>query len=110
MFLMSISLYPTYERTECNDAEILMPNSSSPSQPPLQRIHLDTVYQSGSAKRALDYWRKQSTDAIVRSLAPGGREALRVKPDGRIMNGNTRIKVLEERGFDLNSLPREILN
>jgi hypothetical protein len=58
----------------------------------------------------LEHWRKQSTDDIIRSLAPGGREALRVKPDGRIMNGNTRIKVLEERGFDVNSLPREIVN
>jgi len=25
------------------------------------------------------------------------------------MNGNTRIKVLEERGFDIHSLPREVL-
>jgi hypothetical protein len=50
-----------------------------------------------------------ATDVIIRSLAPGNREALRVKTDGRIMNGNTRIKVLEERGFDVNSLPREIV-
>src|SRR5437763_1681903 len=40
----------------------------------------------------------------------GSREALRVKPDGRIMNGNTRIKVLEERGFDVDGLPREVVN
>lgn len=78
--------------------------------PPLQRIHSDQTLQSGSARHALDYWRKQSTDDIVRSLQPGNREALRVKPDGRIMNGNTRIKVLEERGFDINSLPRELIN
>jgi len=25
------------------------------------------------------------------------------------MNGNIGIKVLEERGFDINSLPREVL-
>jgi hypothetical protein len=87
-----------------------VPNSSNPSQPPLQRIHTDATYQSGSAKLALEYWRKQSTDDIVRTLAPGNREALRVKPDGRIMNGNTRIKVLEERGYDINRLPREIVN
>lgn len=87
-----------------------MTNSSPASPPPLQRIHPDATYQSGSAKVALEYWRKQSTDDIVRSLAPGSREALRVKPDGRIMNGNTRIKVLEERGFDINRLPREIVN
>jgi hypothetical protein len=84
-------------------------NPSGPSQPPLQRIHPDATYQFGTARLALDYWRQQPTDAVVRSLAPGGREALRVKADGRGMNGNTRVKVLEERGFDVNSLPREIV-
>jgi hypothetical protein len=84
--------------------------SSNPSpQPPLQRIHSDATLQTGAARFSLDYWRKQQTDDIVRSLAPGSREALRVKPDGRIMNGNTRIKALEERGFDVNGLPREIV-
>jgi hypothetical protein len=58
---------------------------------------------------ALEYWRKQPTEDIVRSLQPGQPEALKVQVDGRIMNGNTRIKVLEERGFDVNSLPREVL-
>jgi len=87
-----------------------VPNTSGASLPPLQRIHPDATYQSGPAKLALEHWRKQSTDAIVRSLAPGGREALQVKPDGRIMNGNTRIKVLEERGFVVNNLPREIVS
>jgi hypothetical protein len=56
---------------------------------------------------ALEYWRKQPTADIVNSLQPGRPEALTVTSDGRIMNGNTRIKVLEERGFDVNSLPRE---
>jgi hypothetical protein len=46
---------------------------------------------------------------MVKSLQPGNPEALKIKPDGRIINGNTRIKVLEERGFDINSLPREVL-
>jgi hypothetical protein len=84
--------------------------TGGPSQPPLQRIHPDATYQSGPAKVALDYWRQQTTDDVVRSLAPGEREALRVKPDGRIMNGNTRVRVLEERGYDVNSLPRETVN
>jgi hypothetical protein len=34
---------------------------------------------------------------------------LKVKPDGRIFDGNTRIKVLEERGYPINDLPRETL-
>ena len=45
---------------------------------------------------------------IVNSLQPGQPEALKVTSDGRIMNGNTCVKVLEERGFDVNSLPREV--
>jgi hypothetical protein len=47
-----------------------------------------------------------STDDIVKSLAPKSSEPLTVKPDGRILDGNTRIKVLQERGYDINSLPR----
>jgi hypothetical protein len=49
-----------------------------------------------------------STDDIVKSLRPGSAEPLIVKPDGRIFQGNTRILVLEERDFDVNSLPRVI--
>jgi hypothetical protein len=77
--------------------------------PPLRRIHSDQTLESGSSRFSLEYWRKQPTDDIVKSLQPGNAEALKVKPDGRILNGNTRIKVLEERGFDIDSLPREVL-
>jgi hypothetical protein len=44
---------------------------------------------------------------IVRSLRPGEAESLKVKPDGRIINDNVRIKVLEGRGFDVDALERE---
>jgi hypothetical protein len=77
--------------------------------PPLRRIHSDETLEAGSNRLTLEYWRKQSTDNIVKSLQPWTPEALKVKPDGRIMNGNTRIKVLEERGIDINSLPREVI-
>ncbi len=78
--------------------------------PPLRRIHSDKTIESGASRFSLDYWRKQPTDDIIRSLQPGGAEALRVKPDGRIMNGNTRVKVLEERGVDVHRLPREFVS
>jgi hypothetical protein len=65
--------------------------------------------ERGAGRLALEYWRQQSTDDIIQSLQPAKVEALKVKPDGRIMNGNTRIKVLEERGVDIHSLPREVL-
>ena len=77
--------------------------------PPLRRIHSDHTLEVGSNRATLEYWRQQPTADIVNSLRPGLPEALKVKSDGRIMDGNTRIKVLEERGFDVNGLPREVL-
>jgi hypothetical protein len=55
----------------------------------------------------LDFWRKKTNQEIIDSLKPGQGESLKVYPDGRIANGNTRIKILRERGVDVNSLPRE---
>jgi hypothetical protein len=56
---------------------------------------------------SLAYHRKRSTQEIIDSLKPGAQEALQVKADGTVMQGNHRIKVLEERGVDVNALPRE---
>jgi len=77
--------------------------------PKLKGIHAKETLTSGSNKYSYDYWSKQSTDDIVKSLKSGQEEALRVKPDGRIWNGNTRTTILRERGFDINTLPYEAL-
>lgn len=61
-------------------------------KPPLRRIHSDRTLEAGSSRFSLEYWRGQSVGDIIASLEPGTLEALRVKPDGRVMNGNTRIK------------------
>jgi RHS repeat-associated protein len=74
------------------------------NKPPLQRIHSNETLDAG---QSYEYWKGKSTEEIVDSLKPGKPEALRVKPDGRVMNGNNRIRVLEERGVDVNSLDRE---
>lgn len=75
--------------------------------PPLRRLHPDATYDTDQiAKGALDYWRRQSTDKIVDSLKAGAKQPLTVKPDGTIAQGNTRIKVLQERAYDVDSLPR----
>lgn len=80
------------------------------NRPPLRRIHPDGTYQADpEAKASLEYWRKRPTDEIVGSLKPGGEDPLLTKPDGRMMNGNTRTKVLEERGYDIDLLPRVTL-
>jgi hypothetical protein len=78
-------------------------------RPSLRRIHADEILQSGLSRFSLEYWRQRSTEEIMESLRPGRSEALKVKPDGRILNGNVRIKVLEERDFDTNNLEREIV-
>jgi len=61
------------------------------------------------SKTILDGLRKKSTQELIESLRPGLQEALRVKPDGRVMNGNHRLTVLMERGVDVNALPREVV-
>lgn len=72
---------------------------------PLTLIHSPATL----SKTILDGLRKKSTQELIESLKPGLEEALRVKPDGRVMNGNHRITVLMERGVDVNALPREIM-
>jgi hypothetical protein len=79
-------------------------------QPQLQRIHPDSTYeQDPDARASLAYWRTRPTEEIIESLLPGGDDPLVAKPDGRMMNGNTRTKALEERGYDINVLPREVM-
>jgi hypothetical protein len=84
-------------------------------QPPLRRLHSDETLNRGFYRMSLDYWRRQPTRAIVESLRPRLRDAkyqefLKVKSDGTIMQGNTRVKVLEERGYNVNQLPRTLYN
>ena len=86
---------------------------SGPGQKPLlQRIH-DAVYETNPrARRSLEYHQTRTTEEIVESLRPGpdNKEPLRVKPDGRVAQGNTRIKMLEERDYPVNDLPRDELS
>ena len=77
---------------------------------PLVVIHSTDALQSGIGQISLTFWKSRLTQEIVESLAPGQRESLRVKPDGRNMNGNTRITVLVERGYPIDDLPREELS
>jgi hypothetical protein len=56
----------------------------------------------------LEYFRRFSTDDFIASLKPEQEGALKTKKDGTMMDGHHRIKVLIERGIDVNQLPREI--
>jgi hypothetical protein len=69
-----------------------------------QRLHPD----SSLSKASLAYWRGQTTERIVESLRPGRLHSLKAKANGIIMDGNTRMKILEERGYRVETLPFEL--
>jgi hypothetical protein len=71
---------------------------------PLKPLH-------GTQEGKLEDIRKMSTEEIIESLKPkpGNAESLKVRPDGTILNGHHRIRVLQERGVDPSNLPREII-
>jgi hypothetical protein len=74
-------------------------------KPPLQLLHSD----SALIQLKLDQLSHVSTEALLQSLLPGQPHALKVRPDGTILDGNHRIKILRTRGVDIDQLPREII-
>lgn len=73
--------------------------------PPLTLLHeIATIVANPSYK----FWQKQTTDDIVMSLRVEGRRPLTVKADGTVVDGNTRILVLQQRGYAIDALPRVI--
>jgi len=66
---------------------------------PITRLHPDSSLNPGK----LADIRKMSNNEIVDSLS-SGPEQLKLRPDGTVRNGNHRVKVLEERGFDTSTL------
>jgi hypothetical protein len=78
-------------------------------QSPLRRAHSDQTLTSGYSQYTYGYWRGQSTRDIVNSLQPNAPDPLTVRPDGTVLDGNTRLLILQQRGYDVNSLPRTII-
>jgi hypothetical protein len=72
---------------------------------PLKSLHSE----DSLSQPKLASFRKMSTEDLIASLRPGGPGALKVKPDGTMMEGHHRIYVLRERGVDVDALPREYL-
>ncbi len=73
--------------------------------PPLTMIHRDDQLLHLKLTRL----RNQTTAWIVQSLAPNQPNCLKTRLDGTILDGHHRIKVLRERGYDVDSLPRDII-
>jgi ParB-like chromosome segregation protein Spo0J len=73
--------------------------------PPLTPLHSD----DSLIRSKLEKYSKSSTQELIDSLKPGQTGALKARPDGTMVDGHHRIKILRERGVDVDSLPREIV-
>lgn len=74
-------------------------------QPPLKSLHPD----HSLSQPELEEVRKLSDEQLIDSLKVGQPNSLKTRPDGTLIEGHHRIKVLKERGIDVDSLPREIV-
>ena len=74
------------------------------NQPLLKFLHSE----SDLIELKLAYFRRISTENLIESLKPEKEGALKTKSDGTIMDGHHRIKVLGERGIDVDKLPLEV--
>ena len=83
-------------------SRIILDNSN---HSPLKPLHVD----SSLIQSKLDKYTRLSDQELIVSLMPGQRGSLKVRPDRTIVDGHHRIKVLRDRGFDVDSLPREII-
>jgi ParB-like chromosome segregation protein Spo0J len=73
--------------------------------PPLKPLHPDS---SLSPAKLMTY-AKSSTAMLIDSLKPGQVGALKVRPDGTMVDGHHRIKILRDRGVAVDDLPRELI-
>jgi ParB-like chromosome segregation protein Spo0J len=73
------------------------------SNPPLKLLHSSLI------KSKLDAYAKKSDQELIDSLRSGQPGSLKVRPDGTIVDGNRRIKILRDRGVKVDALPREII-
>jgi ParB-like chromosome segregation protein Spo0J len=71
---------------------------------PLRSLHSD----ESLSEAKLEKMRGSATEELLESLLPGRLECLKARPDGMILDGHHRIKVLRERGTNVDTLPREI--
>jgi hypothetical protein len=72
-------------------------------RPILRLIHSETSFSPTS----LAYWRGRPIGDILESLNDPSHprySSLEVRADGAVLNGNTRLFVLREKGYDIDTL------
>jgi hypothetical protein len=79
--------------------------SNAANEPPLVPLHPD----ESLSRAKLEQYDRATTRQLIDSLRPGQNGSLNVRPDGTIIDGHHRVKLLRNRGVDVNRLPREIV-
>lgn len=74
--------------------------------PPLKPLHPD----SSLSQVKLEAFRKLTNQELLDSLSPGQPGSLKARPDGTMIEGHHRIRILRDRGLDVDSLRREIVS
>lgn len=71
--------------------------------PPLKYLHPDDSLNAVK----LQQLGRMSTTELVFSLAPGESGSLKVRPDGTVLDGHHRLRILRDRGQNIELLKRE---
>lgn len=66
--------------------------------------------ETSLVRSKLDRFRGICSRELLDSLLPGTPGALKTRPDGTVLDGHHRLRVLFERGIDIHGLPREVLD
>jgi hypothetical protein len=75
------------------------------SDPPLKALHDEATL----VRVKLETFSRMSTEFLIESLKPGQAGALKTRPDGIVIDGHHRLRVLRDRGVDVDRLPRETI-
>ncbi|MFN7948540.1 MAG: hypothetical protein U0Z53_24520 [Blastocatellia bacterium] len=73
--------------------------------PSLKPLHDD----SSLIRLKLEQYAKLTTTELTDSLRPGLPDSLKARPDGTIIDGHHRIRILRDRGIDVDALQREVI-
>jgi hypothetical protein len=72
---------------------------------PLKPVHADRSLIPSK----LEKYGRLCDQEMVASLRPGQPGTSKVRPDGTVVDGHHRIKILRDRGIDVDALPREVI-
>ena len=74
-------------------------------RPPLKPLHPDEEL----SEPKINQYGKLTTQDLLDSLRPGQPGSLKLRPDGTVLDGHHRLRILNERGVNIDTLPREVI-